>query len=97
MADLEEQYAEVGSQQAHKRGFERVRCDAETVEAVRRTLISLLDDENPENLKLLLRSYIERLKISDDSVGVHFAFRESPDSSQPLVAGVGFEPTTFGL
>jgi hypothetical protein len=30
-------------------------------------------------------------------MNIQFKFSEPPDNSQDMVAGVGFEPTTFGL
>jgi site-specific DNA recombinase len=71
--------------------------DEKIVRDIQQQIYMLLDSESPEHLRTFLRNYIEKIKMEGDSISIHFKFRESPNSSQEMVAGVGFEPTTFGL
>jgi hypothetical protein len=64
---------------------------------MRQETISVLDNESPEALEVFLRNYIEKIKIRDSKVFFEFTDRNPDNSCQDLVAGVGFEPTTFGL
>ncbi len=70
---------------------------AKMIEAVRAETLSVLDNEDPDKQKLFLSSYIDSIKMKEDSLQVKFTFKEPSDNSQVMVAGVGFEPTTFGL
>ncbi|MBT4511775.1 MAG: recombinase family protein [Chloroflexi bacterium] len=78
-------------------GYAKMKVDEKMIEAVRAETLSVLDNEDPDKQKLFLSSYIDTIKIKEDSLQVKFTFREPSDNSQVMVAGVGFEPTTFGL
>ena len=71
--------------------------DDKTIDDVRAGALLALDNQNSENLRQFLRNYVEGITISGESVSIKFTFRDAPESCQELVAGVGFEPTTFGL
>jgi len=88
---------EVQAIKAKKDRYANAQLTQELIEAVHRESIQALDTEEPEKLRVILRHYIESIKVNGDSVSVKFAFQESPSSCRVMVAGVGFEPTTFGL
>ncbi len=94
ITQLEKQLAEFKESSSNK--FGDLTLDDRTIQAIRQETISALDVESPEVLRTFLRNYIEKIKISGTNINIQFTFR-NPDSSQAMVAGVGFEPTTFGL
>ncbi len=78
-------------------GYAKMKVDENMIEAIRSETLSVLDNEGPDGQKQFLRTYIDSVKIKEDSLQVKFTFREPSNNSQVMVAGVGFEPTTFGL
>ncbi len=78
-------------------GYAKMKVDAKMIESIRSETLSVLDNEEPDKQKQFLQSYIDSIKIKEDSLQVKFTFREPSNSCQVMVAGVGFEPTTFGL
>ena len=77
--------------------LENLTLDETAIRNIQQRAYLVLDNESPDNLRVFLRNYIEVIKISGNSMNIQFKFRESPDSCQDMVAGVGFEPTTSGL
>ncbi|MCP4612045.1 MAG: hypothetical protein GY845_25380 [Planctomycetes bacterium] len=100
IADLERQVQDIKKSNQRVR-FADLKVNNEMIEAIRSEAIQALDTESPQNLRSFLRYYIECIKLKGDSLSIKFAFGEPPhrihDNSQVMVAGVGFEPTTFGL
>ena len=96
IATLEKQLTEYKESSFKTNKFSDLALDDRTIRAIRQETISVLDNESPEVLRSFLRNYIEKIKISGTNINIQFTFR-NPDSSQVMVAGVGFEPTTFGL
>jgi site-specific DNA recombinase len=96
ITQLEKQLADFKESSPKANKFSEIKLDEKTVQSIREDTISVLDNESPEALRVFLRNYIEKTKISGQTVNIEFTFR-NPDSSQAMVAGVGFEPTTFGL
>ena len=96
LTQLEKQLADFKESGIATSKFNEIKLDETTVKNIRNEILSALDVESPEEMKILLRNYIEKIKISGQSINIQFTFR-NPDSSQVMVAGVGFEPTTFGL
>ena len=96
ITQLEKQLAEFKESGSKTNKFSETRLDEQTIQNIRQDTISVLDNESPEVLRVFLRNYIEKIKISGRDINIQFTFR-NPDSSQAMVAGVGFEPTTFGL
>ena len=77
--------------------LQEIAVDDEAIEAIRGRSLELLDSEDPATKRVFVRTYIEKIKVTGDSITIYFSFKEPPASSQELVAGVGFEPTTSGL
>ena len=96
IATLEKQLTEYKESSFKTNKFSDLALDDRTIRAIRQETISVLDNESPEVLRSFLRNYIEKIKISGTNINIQFTFR-NPDSSQVMVAGVGFEPTAFGL
>ena len=96
ITQLEKQLAEFKESGSKTNKFSEIKLDEQTIQNIRQDTISVLDNESPEVLRVFLRNYIEKIKISGKDINIQFTFR-NPDSSQEMVAGVGFEPTTFGL
>ena len=96
ITQLEKQIAEFKESGSKTNKFSEIKLDEQTIQNIRQDTISVLDNESPEVLRIFLRNYIEKIKISGRDINIQFTFR-NPDSSQAMVAGVGFEPTTFGL
>ena len=96
ITELEKQIADLRSG-PKQGGFKSLALTDGLVQSIRAETLAVLDNESPDNLRRFLRSYIERITILENSVSFKFTFQESPNSSQLMVAGVGFEPTAFGL
>ncbi len=77
--------------------LQEIAIDDEAIEAIRGRSLELLDSEDPATKRVFVRTYIEKIKVTGDSITIYFSFKEPPASSQEMVAGVGFEPTTSGL
>jgi len=78
---------EVQAIKAKKDRYANAQLTQELIEAVHRESIQALDTEEPEKLRVILRHYIESIKVNGDSVSVKFAFQESPSSCRVMVAG----------
>ena len=96
ITQLEKQLADFKGSGSMTGKFHEIKLDEQTIQNIRNEVVSALDIESPEEMKIFLRHYIEKIKISGRSINIQFTFR-NPGSSQEMVAGVGFEPTTFGL
>jgi hypothetical protein len=77
-------------------GLQGVTIDDKTIDEILKITLSIPDGESPENLRLFLRSYIEKIPITGDALSIKYTFRESPDSCQVMVPGAGIEPA-WGL
>ncbi|MFP3975927.1 MAG: recombinase family protein [Dehalococcoidia bacterium] len=84
---------------SNKDRYANMVVDDALVESTRLEAISMLENEEPEQIRRLLRRYIEWIKVNGDSLTIKFTYQEPPTRKSSLVdiAGVGFEPTTFGL
>ncbi len=95
---LDKQLAEIKKNSGNeKHMLSKLTLDKKAIWDIQQQAYSILDGESPDNLRVFLRNYIDVIKISGNSMNIHFKFREFPESSQDMVAGVGFEPTTSGL
>ena len=96
ISELKKQLSDIKENKSHT-VFNFSGNEEKTVRDIQQQIYGILDNESPDNQRGFLRYYIDKIKISGDSMDIYFKFHDSPDNSQELVAGVGFEPTTFGL
>ncbi len=97
LAKLEASLEELKNSSGKGGNIGNFKLDSASVEQIRRESLATLDNQNPEDLRIFLRNYIEWIRVKDNTVNIKFAFKEKANSCQEMVAGVGFEPTTFGL
>ncbi len=71
--------------------------DVETALEYRRDLGKLLRYGEPLERKRFLRTWIQEARLSPESLEVEITFQMPGNIMEGVVAGVGFEPTTFGL
>ena len=95
--DLNKQLAYLKNSGNKTQLFPDLNFNEKTIGDIQKQIYSILDSESPDTLRIFLRNYIDVIKISGNSMNIQFKVHESPDSSQDMVAGVGFEPTAFGL
>ncbi|SMF95160.1 hypothetical protein SAMN02949497_2506 [Methylomagnum ishizawai] len=61
--------------------------------------------KSPTNARMILKEYLKEVRLEADQEGIYAQIKESPASLLSsadgaflvMVAGAGFEPTTFGL
>ena len=71
--------------------------DVETALEYRRELGKLLGYGEPLERKRFLRTWIQEARLILESLEVEITFQIPGNIMEGVVAGVGFEPTTFGL
>ena len=64
ITQLEKQLAEFKESSSKTNKFSEIKLDEQTIQSIRQDTISVLDNESPEALRVFLRNYIEKIKIS---------------------------------
>jgi hypothetical protein len=65
--------------------------------AYKRDASRLFQQGDPAERKRLLRAWVEGVTLAPEKLEVEITYRVPNSVMNSLVAGVGFEPTTFGL
>lgn len=86
VSSLQKQLEDI-QESAKKTSIANISVNEDFIKAIWHETIAMLDSESPEQLKSILRYYVEQIKISGNQVSIKFAFRQSSDSSQLMVAG----------
>ena len=76
---------------------EAPQTDVDTAIAYRRRIGKILAGDDYALTKNLLRKIVEEIKLAPESREVLITYRTPEPVMDFMVAGVGFEPTTFGL
>ena len=63
LTQLEKQLADFKESGIATSKFNEIKLDETTVKNIRNEILSALDVESPEEMKILLRNYIEKIKI----------------------------------
>jgi DNA invertase Pin-like site-specific DNA recombinase len=71
--------------------------DTDTVMKYRRDVEKVFQQGDPGERKRLLRNWVQEVKLKPESLEVSISYRLPESVMNGLVAGEGFEPSTFGL
>ena len=71
--------------------------DTEAALAYRRQTERVLANADSSQRKLILRSWVDQIQLAPESLEVEVNYRIPEPVVNSMGAGVGFEPTTFGL